>query len=295
MYYFFDESGDWNKLNSPRLVLSGLLVPEEKSLAHLKAQMDEIKSDHEIDYLHAMESDELVLEHCYEVIRKALEGRHAKAYVRLFDGKSLSRTSHKTVDEVYMDLASDLVSTMIMGDANPDIAYDVQFYYSYPKNVIRNIKNKKPKHFDRVMRAHVLKPESCQEETERIMQKFTGMNEHLKESLAWFEQDMQAQPHETVSDYLWTELWLKVKGDDAARELFRHSILQKLDAHQSRYSLSVPRDLRITYYSKDDSNVGIELIDILCNLVHKKGQQAPTGSSNAVKTIYNKISLEVVK
>ncbi len=295
MNYFFDESGDWSGLSSPKLVLGGLVIPKEESLAHLKAQLGEIKTQRSLKYMHASDMAQDLLEQCYEVIGNSLEREQAYALIHIFDADTLRRSSLKTKDEMYIELASDLVSTMILGDENPDIAYDMMFRYAYPQNVINNILEKYPRHFKRVIQAHMLKPESHEEERIRIMRGFGRLTAKERESLAWFEQNMQVRPYQTVFHYLWTELMLEVQSKDTARELFRISIMNKARACQSRFpDIAIPKDLEITYYYKEANIVGIELIDILCNLVYKTGGKPKPDSSELVQKIYNNINVEVI-
>ncbi len=295
MYYFFDESGDWSGLSGQKLVLGGLVIPEEETLDSLRTKLKEIKTRRSLKYLHASDMAQDVLEQCYEVIGNSLESGQAHALLHIFDVETLLRSSLKTKKEVYIELASNLVSTMILGDESPDVAFDMQFYYAYPQNVINNILEKYPRHFQRVIQAHMLKPESHEEERIRIMRRFDGLTAKERESLAWFEQNMQVRPYQTVFHYLWTELMLEVQSKDNARELFRISIMNKARACQSRFpDIAIPKDLEITYHHKEANIVGIELIDILCNLVYRTRHKPWPDSSDAVKAIYNYINLEVI-
>jgi len=98
---------------------------------------------------------------------------------------------------------------------------------------------------------------------------------------------------QAVSDYLWSELILQVQGKEKTREIFRKTILDNLkNANQYNIVSQKSESLQINYYSKDQGNAGIEMIDILCNLVYRYGVDPPVDISNTVRRIYDTISVE---
>ncbi|MDY0152595.1 MAG: DUF3800 domain-containing protein [Candidatus Cloacimonas sp.] len=292
MHYYFDESGDWSGNERRRLVLGGLIIRHTHAIANLDAEFKLLKAEHNLTYLHANEMSASALDDCYSTINETLKSSSA-AMIRVFSPRVVARASRKTADDVYIELAAELISTLIMGDIAPIVNYDMKFHYAYPENIVVNTQAKKPHHYIRVVDAHVLREDKYQSELNRIVNKINSLNGHTRQRLQWFLEHLSSSGPQAVSEYLWSELVLQVQGKEKTREIFRKTILDNLKSYNEyNTAQQKPESLQINYYSKDQGNAGIEMIDILCNLVYRYGVTPPDEVSNNVRRIYDTILVE---
>lgn len=292
MHYFFDESGDWYGNERWRLVLGGLLLKQKHALASLDAELRLLKAEHKLYYLHANEMSRAALEDCYSIIKKTLT-TSGTAMLRIFSPKIVVNSSRKNADDIYIELAADLISMMIMGDPKPQIHYDMKFHYAYPENIIENTTMEKPHHFQRLIKSHALRTDKYEKELQRIVNKLDKQPRYVKHRIQWFQDLLVSKGHKAVSAYLWSELVLQVQGKESMREIFRKTILDNLKVYSedNKYP-QVADSMTIEYLSKDQGNAGIEVIDILCNLVYKNGVCPPEDVSSTIKDIYSLIHVE---
>jgi hypothetical protein len=292
MDYFFDESGDWYGRERNRLVLGGLLIHNTHTINSLEAELNLLKSEFNLQYFHANEMPQVALLSCYNIILNSLISS-AKAMLRIYPKDTVFKRSRKNSDEIYIELASDLISTMIMGDSSPNINYDMKFHYAFPANIIANINSKKPYHYRRIMEAMILNENKLPEEKKRIEVRLANIKGKSMESCSWFVEKLQENETRAVSDYLWSELALQIQGKETIREIFRAKILDSLDQYYQLSNQQLNQTyLKIQYFSKEQGNVGIEIIDLLCNLIYKNGVVARKGAPSVVKQIYEAIDIE---
>jgi len=292
MNYFFDESGDWYGRERNRLVLGGLLIHNTHTINSLEAELNLLKSEYNLQYFHANEMPQAALNSCYNIILSTLMSS-AKAILRIYPKDTVFRRSRKSSDDIYIELASDLISTMIMGDSKPNINYDMKFHYAFPANIIANIKQKKPYHYKRIMDAMKLNIDMLPKEKKRIETRISTIKGKNLEQSSWFVQELIENETKAVTDFLWSELTLQIQGKETIREIFRAKILDSLNQCYQLYNLGINQTaLKIDYFAKDQGNVGIEIIDLLCNLVYKNGAKAKYNAPSIVKQIYEMIDVE---
>jgi len=292
MHYYFDESGDWSGNERRRLVLGGLIIRHSHAIAKLDTEFKLLKAEHNLTYLHANEMSASALEDCYMTILETLKSSSA-AMIRVFPPSVVISASKKNTDDVYIELAAELISTLILGDIAPIVNYDMKFHYAYPENIVANTQARKPHHYQRVIDTHKLREERYQAELNRILNKINALKSRVQHRVQWFMEELANNGQQAVSDYLWSELILQVQGKEKTREIFRKTILDNLkNANQYNIVSQKSESLQINYYSKDQGNAGIEMIDILCNLVYRYGIDPPVDISNTVRRIYDTISVE---
>jgi len=294
MYYFFDESGNWKGRSDYRLVLGGLIIREKSRLERLKTELNLLLADHKLEYLHANEMSQSALHDCYQIIAKLLEN-DGNSMLRIYTPNVIWSKSTASKDAIYMDLAANLVSTLIMGDENPSINYDMQFHYAYPENVFKLLKKKKPHHYKKMIRSFELTHDGFEKEGERVIDNYNKLKRNVRNELAVVGKEIEENPKKVVSEYLWSELILQIRGKENTREMFKQKIVSNLQTLSSSFeSLEMPQRINVNYFGKDQQNSGIEVIDILCNLVYKHGAEPGQDCPSIVKKIYDNISVEVM-
>jgi len=292
MHYFFDESGNWSGYEKNRLVLGGLIVPNVDLLNRLFAEFSLLRASHGLSYLHAAEMSDAAREDTYHIIAGCL-AKGARAILRIYPRRTLFRSTRMTFEEVYMDLAASLVSLLIMGDDEPSIFYDMKFHYAYPLNIIDEIRDNKPYYYHRIMAALTLKEEELARNKARILAKIGKIKHGPTNNLDWYMAELAQNEKKAVTDYLWSELVLQVQGKEQARELFRAQILSNLKSMTSQLkTLDSHPVLKIDYLAKDNENAGIEMIDILNNLVYHYGSTPHPAASSTVKKIYSLMTVQ---
>lgn len=295
MNYFFDESGNWSGYERRRLVLGGLIIPDNNILNRLSAELSLLRSEHNLSYLHAAEMSNVAKEDTYQIICNCLE-KGAKAYLRTYSPRILFRSTRMSFEEVYIDLASSLVSQLILGDKHASVSYDMKFHYAYPLNIINEIKIKKPYHYERIQSSLALKPHKLDQNKNRILFKLGTIKNKPVEDFQWYLELLASNPEKAIVDYLWSELVLQVQGKEQARELFRAQILSNLKRMLEQLYLDVELpELRIAYMAKENKNAGIEMIDFLNNLVYINGTRPNAKASTSVRKIYSLIRVEEIR
>jgi len=234
-------------------------------------------------------------EDTYQIICNCLE-KGAKAYLRTYSPRILFRSTRMSFEEVYIDLASSLVSQLILGDKHASVSYDMKFHYAYPLNIINEIKIKKPYHYERIQSSLALKPHKLDQNKNRILFKLGTIKNKPVEDFQWYLELLASNPEKAIVDYLWSELVLQVQGKEQARELFRAQILSNLKRMLEQLYLDVELpELRIAYMAKENKNAGIEMIDFLNNLVYINGTRPNAKASTSVRKIYSLIRVEEIR
>lgn len=294
MYYFFDESGNWKGRSDYRLVLGGLIIHEKSRLERLKTELNLLLADHKLEYLHANEMSQSALHDCYQIIAKLLEN-DGNSMLRVYSPNIIRSKSTSSKDAIYMDLAANLVSTLIMGDKKPRINYDMQFHYAYPENVFKSLKYAKPSYYKKMINYFELTKEGYDNEVTKIIEEYNKLRLKVRNELADIGKAIEEKPIKVVSEYLWSELILQIQGKENTREIFKHKITDKLQTLSNSFeNLEMPEKISVKYFSKNLRNPGIEVIDIICNLVYKHGAEPGKDCPSIVKKIYDNISVEVM-
>ena len=295
MNYFFDESGKWSDEERFRLVLGGLVIPNNTALTRLSGEFSLLRATHDLDYLHAAEMTSQAKEDTYQIIVDCLE-KGATAFLRIYPPEILRRSTRMSFEEVYMELAAELVSLLILGDDKPSVSYDMKFHYAYPLNIIEGIWNRKPYHYQNIMSSLMLRADRKTGQKQRILDKLAKIKKSSSAYLNQFKAELNLNDTQAITDYLWSELILQVQGKDQARELFRAQILNNLKSMNSQLKTggSVP-EFRISYLAKENKNAGIEVIDFLNNLVYIHGLKPDSKASSVVKKIYSLMTVQEIR
>jgi hypothetical protein len=284
MYYYFDESGNWQELEKDGnlLVMAGVLVKNKDILERLNNDINKFKEKNNISQIHItdiknfQQKDEL-----YKILDKYVTDEiRVLGYV--IEPKNINQTQ-KEEDEIYLDIASQLISEITFGDKNIHIEYDMKFYYSYAPNVIENI-NKIVSYddeFQRMQNKTQLIPFKIDKEKERVenlLKKYKIKKEITKQFLY---------------KYIWSEFRLKVEKSYRIREILKDRILFYTQLKSQKLGITpyYPK-ISIKYQAKHKKVIGIEVADIFNNLIwrEKKGINTPAG-----KKLFQKLNVKEIK
>ncbi|HHV36654.1 MAG TPA: DUF3800 domain-containing protein [Candidatus Cloacimonetes bacterium] len=293
MQYFFDESGNWKGRERKRLVLGGLQFMEANTRQRLSTEFKILKTKHNLSYLHANEMNPSAKEECYQIIAKYLE-RDAQALIHIYSPKILRENTRSSYDMIYMEKAAEIVSMMIFGDSKPKIYFDMSFHSAYPNNVISNLRKKKPRHFKRVINTHTLLKKQEASQLEYIQKRLKKVKKN-NSVLPKFLEVLESNPKQAISAYLFSELILQVESKDRDRELFRAAIINNLkNYNESLASSAIIPEIEVNFVSKEQNNAGVEMIDIINNLVYHNGLRPHHNSSEATIKIYQNLKINEV-
>jgi len=305
MNYYFDESGNWSApwREENILVIGGIVIKNIDSLRQIERDIKHFQVTNNISIVHANEFDNTLREKFYRIIIKSINENDISILVRLFLPGLINRQTRKKADDVYLENSADLISSITFGDSMIDIEYDMKFHYAYPKNILRSINNNRPAYYRYMMGNYNLIDRAFDTQKERISKIIAnalsrGKNiilENFLDRITQYDSKDENEIRKKISDYLWTELWLKIEGMERMREKFRDRILLNTEKTQKQLGLKErhPR-LRLNFSSKQEQSAGVHLIDFICNLVYRYGTKPPESASSTVKEIYSKISVEKV-
>lgn len=300
MKYFYDESGNWQELNNERkiFVIGGLSVSDDNLLQELEQDLKLFKKNHRLKSIHATEFDLNKKEELYQIIDKFLLNDNVNVLLHYFSPKSLLSKTQIKADDLYIDIASQLISHMSFGDENIDIEYDMKFYYAYAEKVISDINITKRREIENMRESFSLKDEYLDSKANYIKDKvsktlFKNSTNKVQDFYNILCTKSKLENKELIEDYLWTEFYLNMDKTNLIKDKFKNKIESLNKDIQKQYSLSLDNQkIFISYKSKFKQSAGVQVIDILCNLVYHNGSKAYDKSSNAVKSIYNKISIK---
>ena len=318
MNYYFDESGNWSDRERNRLVLGGLLIKEKDIESKLYREFRILKAENNIDSLHATDLSTGIKEICYQIINSILTDDTA-VLLRIFNPNISNSKTQKKSDEIYSELAADLINTISFGDRELNVFYDMKFHYAYPANVIQESKKLKPRYYEDMKRNFNLSDKVFLKTRDNLVSKIRNLINIKKvngkqkmdlenfleaiadkncfddKSISKLEQEKN-RVKDKIADYLWSELWLHIEGKEQAQEIFRANIMRGFNAKNKNLgtSMSIP-NLNLRFVAKQNENPGVQVIDFICNLVYRNGTKAPVKASNAVKSIFSKIDIEEIK
>ena len=300
MKYFYDESGNWQELNNERkiFVIGGLSVSDDNLLQELEQDLKLFKKNHRLKSIHATEFDLNKKEELYQIIDKFLLNDNVNVLLHYFSPKSLLSKTQIKADDLYIDIASQLISHMSFGDENIDIEYDMKFYYAYAEKVISDINITKRREIENMRESFSLKDEYLDSKANYIKDKvsktlFKNSTNKVQDFYNILCTKSKLENKELIEDYLWTEFYLNMDKTNLIKDKFKNKIESLNKDIQKQYSLSLDNQkIFISYKGKFKQSAGVQVIDILCNRVYHNGSKAYDKSSNAVKSIYNKISIK---
>ena len=290
MYYFFDESGNWQEEEKKRLVIGGAIVENDKNLNEINDRITNYKIERGLREIHANEMSKIDREIFLEVIASLLKEKKLKAFLYIINPDVLL-TTQKEPDEIYSNFASDLLSELAFGDLDVNVEYDMKFHYSYPSKIIENIENKVSSDTIRMMKSNFyLTKYSFKKQKKRIKNmilrnKYSIVN--LDEILAKLEDIV------FVSDYLWEEFRLKTEGNLVIREKFKEKSKTKLKKLLEDFNLNSNNlNIDIEYKGKHNQSAGVQIIDFLTNIVRFHGRNPKFYSPAVVEDIYKFIEIK---
>jgi len=273
MWYFFDESGNWQGEEYKRLVVGGIVVENED---------DVITINKRIRKVHANEMDRDEREKILKVILELLKENRFKALLYVIEPTVLRKTQ-KEEDEIYADIASDLMVEIAFGDREIEVEYDMKFYYSYPAQILENIKNNAGSREFKLMKQNFfLKENNIERHINRIKKRISTSKLNIPEMNKKF-----------ISDYLWEEFRLKMEKNTVIREKFKGKVNTKLKEKYKLFNIdSSNTNLFIKYEGKYTQSGGVGVIDFLTNIVRHHSKNPSYFSSPVIEEIYKFITIK---
>ena len=290
MWYFFDESGNWQEKEYKRLVIGGIVVNNKEDLRVINEKVDLFKKEKDLEELHATEHDNQFREEFLRVILSLLQENSFKALLYVIDPKVLLKTQQQE-DEIYSDLASDLLSEIAFGDKYIKVEYDMKFHYAYPLRVLENLENKVSSDMFRRMRSNFyLKEDKFQSQSNRIKKNIL----YNKNSIANFNEVLEKLRNRGfIFQYLWEEFRLQVEESLVVREKFKEKSITKIKKLFGDFNLdSKDLDIQIEYKGKYNQSAGVQIIDFLTNVVRFHGKNPKGFSPAIVEDIYKFITIK---
>ena len=284
MYYYFDESGNWHKLEEDGnlLVMAGVLVKNKEVLNKLSDDINRFKEENNISQIHITDiKDFQQKDELYKILDKYVADE-IKVLGYVIEPKNINQTQ-KEEDEIYLDIASQLISEITFGDKDIHIEYDMKFYYSYAPNVIENM-NKVLRYDDEFQR--------MQNKTQLIPFKISKERERVEKLLKKYK-IKQELTTPFLYKYIWSEFRLKVEKSYRIREILKDRILSytQMKSHKLGITPYYPK-ISIKYQGKHKKVIGIEVADIFNNLIWraKKGISTPAGEK-----LFQKLNVKEIK
>jgi len=289
MLYFFDESGNWQDGDKKRLVIGGIVVKDNKDVKFIDDKIKEFKFERNLKYLHANEMNEIDKEMFLKLILNLLQQEKFKALLYVLKPDILLKTQ-KESDEVYADIASDLMVEIAFGDNNIKVEYDMKFHYAYPIQIIENIENNLiSDDFERMKRNFYLNENSFRYQKERI-KKIVLTN---KKNIPNFQEIFYRLGNRRfLYNYLWEEFRLKTEKGAIIREKFRDKVITKLQEKYKFFALNDEPSISISYKGKHNQSAGVQIIDFLTNIVRFHGKRPSFFSPGIVEEIYKFITIK---
>jgi len=284
MYYYFDESGNWQELNQEKknLVIGAVVVKDEERLIDLKEDLESFKSNYKLNNIHMTELNNDQKNELHNVIIKYLEDESIKGLFYLVNPEIFYSQTQVDAEDVYISVASQLLSNIAFGDDNVKVEYDMKFHYAYPQNILDNMKIKHFDEFTQMQNNFLFRKEKIQSQKERIKKILKRYNLELNVT-------------ENIGElykYVWAEFRLKVELSARMREKFRERTLLRLEQNAKKLGLADKIKLKIEYKHKNQQSIGVYVADILSNIVYHNGLNAKFDES---KEIYKYLKIKEIK
>jgi len=300
MDYYFDESGNWQDplYEKNKLVIAGLLIKNDYIKKELKQEFSIFKNKNRLSEIHATDIKDINLkEQLYKIIYDYIKRDDIKVLVYYFKPKALYSKTLNDPDDLYIDIASNLISDITFGDDNLNIEYDMKFHYAYPLNIIDDLKNKN-KNIN-MRKNFILSDYGYNFNITRVMKSLRNSYKKtkdykIKQTLDFLNKDNKKENKKFISDYLWSEFALKTEKSNIIKERFRDKIEENSKQKYKSYGMNDNeiKKAKIKYKHKQYQSEGVQIIDIISNLVWRNGDKVSDDSSSAIKGIYNNITVK---
>lgn len=300
MHYFFDESGNWQYplKEKNRLLIGGLLVKNQAVRKDMGEELRIFKVRNGQNEIHAADiKDESLREELYRIIDRYLQLEEVEALVHILKPRKLLSSTVKDADELYIDIASKLISDISFGDDKLDIEYDMKFHYAYPQNIIENFKSNRAMEFVNMEKNFTLSPDGYLKEKKRVLKNISRSlgksNYKLQEVYDIISNDQDSKHLEVLHKYIWTEFRLKIEKSSFLKDKFKDKIEEHAKQKCKEYALPYePTKSKIRYKHKHYQTAGVQVVDVICNLVWRNGHKPPNIASNTIKSLYDNIVIK---
>jgi len=271
MYYFIDESGNWQEIQEEtnKLVIAGMVCKDKKSFDELDEDIKFFKIRHKLENVHAADiKDRLVLDELYMIIEKHIKKDSFQVLAYVINPKKFYSTTQIESDEVYIDTSANLIKELAFGDEDIKVEYDMKFHYAYPQNVLQNLKiTKEWNQYSQMARNFEITKKALKLNQDRI-KKLILKNRYRIPNYEYFISKIDDTENKNfITKYLWTEFRLKVEKASIIRERFKERINSLLKQDYLDFGIDVKYKLDIIYSQKQEQSAGVEVIDVINNLI----------------------------
>lgn len=290
MWYFFDESGNWQDREYKKLVIGAIVVKSLEDLREIDEKVDFFKLERGLREIHATDMREFDREAFLRLILELLQEDRLKVLLYVIDPDILL-TTQKEVDEIYSDLASDLLSEIAFGDLDIRVEYDMKFYYAYPVKILENLENRiSSEIFSTMKKNFYLDENAFKRQRERIKRNIIK----YKNSIVNFDEILYRLGNRRfIFNYLWEEFRLKVEEGLVIREKFKEKSITKIKKVFDDFNLdSKDLNIQIEYKGKHNQSAGVQIIDFLTNIVRFHGYNPKYFKPLIVRDIYRFIQIK---
>jgi len=281
-----DESGNWQELLEEKksLVLTGMVVEDNDIFFELQKEFNQFIQKHKLKFIHMNELDNTKKEELLRLVDKYVENPKIRVLAYRINPKIFISETIKKPDEIYMEIASELLSELAFCDENIDVEYDMKFNYSFVKNVISFLESNKI--FDEEFR---LMKSNCFLNNIRINSNKNRITNMLRQNNL---QDYipKLNDKKFLYDYLWAEFYLKVRENGVIRERFKEKIRTLILNRYKLLGIKQDLEIEIKYKAKQQQSNGIAIVDILSNVVFHNYTKDPL-----IKDILSKLTIKEFK
>ena len=270
-----DESGNWQDMleEKQNFVLTGMVIKDNDTFF-------ELQKEEKLKNVHMTELNQEEKQEVLKIINRYLDNDKIKVLSYKIDPKVLVSETIKKPDEIYMELASELLSEIGFGDENIDVEYDMKFHYSYVNNIIDFLENRiafDTEFYQMKSNCNLNKNKinSNKNRIEKVLRK-ANLNEYLP----------KLNNEKFLYDYIWVEFYLKVRENGVIRERFKEKIRTLMTKRYKLLGVKKEINLEIKYKSKQVQSNGIGMVDILSNVVFWSFDKEPL-----IKEILEKITI----
>ena len=292
MKYYFDESGNWQEIQNENrnLVIGGVLIKNENHHIELSEEFKWFMAENRLKHIHMNELEEIQREELLKIILKYLKDGKIKSLLYVTNPKYLYSKTTLSADDIYIGLATELISNIAFGDENIEIEYDMKFHYAYPVNILEEINiEKEYDEFIKMSKNFVLNFKNIEKNKNRIR---TNL---LRSRVSNLEQYLaKLDDKRFLSRYLWEEFRLKVQKGALLREAFLEKSKTKLETKYNKFGIDKNIKIKIDYKGKHIQSAGVGVIDVLTNIVRYNGLTPRKHVSSTTKKLYNYINIKEI-
>jgi hypothetical protein len=285
MNYYFDESGNWQELEQERrnLVIGGVVAKNTEVLIDLKDELDGFKFKNNLTHIHATELEPIKRWELYKIIAKYLENKTLKALFYFMNPSIFYSQTQKDPEDIYINVASELLSNIAFGDNKIKVEYDMKFHYAYPVKILESMQEHKGyDEFIRMSKNFTFKDEKeIEKQKNRLSKILSRLNIPVN----------KLNNPNFLYKYIWEEFRLKVESGARMREKFKERTLLKMEQNNKKLGLNSDIKLNIEYKGKHNQSVGVYVVDVLTNIVRYHGKKA---KNDEVKDIYKYIKVKEI-